>query len=238
MPHRVLRTSSFSPRPHESLAGDKQECQTTCISQHPFEGLVRGVLARTAVDDSKNSGLGRCPLPARLESGPIGPPERISGNAGRDLGGRRQRAGRCGRGCTRPGLSLACLLAEQRGARNNTSIPKLTVKQVVHWARAFHARTDDWPTQDSGPILEAPGETWGNLDKALASGYRGLDITRTSLAQLLAVQCGVRNQMRLPRLTVQQILDWAVAHRKRTNRWPQKLSGPIPDALKDLVERG
>jgi hypothetical protein len=130
-------------------------------------------------------------------------------------------------------MSLARLLAEQRGARNHTSIPKLTVKQIVRWARAFHARTGDWPTQDSGPIPEAAGETWGNLNKSLAHGYRGLDTPETSLAQLLAVHCGVRNQMRLPRLTVRQILAWAVAHRKRTKRWPQKLSGPIPESPGD-----
>jgi hypothetical protein len=140
---------------------------------------------------------------------------------------------RCGRGLHVPGLSLARLLAEQRGARNHTSIPKLNVRQIIRWARAFHARTDDWPTQDSGPIPEAPGETWGNLDKSLAEGYRGLGTPETSLAQLLAVHCGVRNQMRLPRLTVRQILAWAAAHRKRTKRWPQKLSGPILESPGD-----
>jgi hypothetical protein len=31
-------------------------------------------------------------------------------------------------------------------------------------------------------------------------------------------------------LTVQQILRWAKAHRRRTGRWPRILSGPLDDA--------
>jgi hypothetical protein len=44
----------------------------------------------------------------------------------------------------------------------------------------------------------------------------------------LARHRGVRNRKGLPPLTVEQILSWADAHRRRTGRWPQVKAGPIP----------
>jgi hypothetical protein len=62
--------------------------------------------------------------------------------------------------------------------------PPLTIKQVLAWADAHHARTGAWPTRQSGPVLEAPGEAWKNLDAALHHGHRGLP-AGGSLARLL-----------------------------------------------------
>jgi hypothetical protein len=70
--------------------------------------------------------------------------------------------------------SISRLLAEQRGRRNRAQLPDLTVPQILTWANAFHARTGRWPARKSGQILEAPGETWCIVDKALAKGLRGL----------------------------------------------------------------
>ena len=50
----------------------------------------------------------------------------------------------------------------------------LTVEQVLAWADAHHARTGGWPACKSGPVPEAPGEAWGNIDSALRHGHRGL----------------------------------------------------------------
>ena len=74
------------------------------------------------------------------------------------------------------GSSLARLLAERRGARNPKGLPRLTIKQIRAWARAYRSATGRWPTPQSGPVAEAPalGETWAAIDLALRCGHRGL----------------------------------------------------------------
>jgi hypothetical protein len=133
-----------------------------------------------------------------------------------------------GRG--RPGgSSLARLLAERRGARNKTSLPKLTIDRILEWADRHHARTGEWPRQSSGPVEGVGGESWREVDQLLRRGGRGLP-GGSSLPRLLAEARGVRNKSALPRLTVAQIRRWARAHRRRTGRWPSMVSGPIPEA--------
>src|SRR5262249_6167740 len=78
----------------------------------------------------------------------------------------------------------------------------------------------------SGPIDEAPADTWGRLDRALQTGSRRLPGGST-LARLLAERRGVRSRRHTPPLTVKQILRWADAHHKRTGRWPNIMSGPV-----------
>jgi hypothetical protein len=62
--------------------------------------------------------------------------------------------------------------------------PPLTVQQILAWADAHYERTGRWPTRNSGPVQEAPGETWERIHGALNEGYRGLPGS-DSLAQLL-----------------------------------------------------
>jgi len=126
------------------------------------------------------------------------------------------------------GSSLAQLLATHRGVRNSKRLPPLSEELVLDWVDAHHARTSDWPTHKSGPILEAPGETWRTVDKALRNARRGITV-KTSLARLLAEHRGVRNPQNLPSLAVQQILAWVDAHEKRTGEWPTANSGPVAD---------
>ena len=125
------------------------------------------------------------------------------------------------------GSSLPQLLAEQRGGRNIQGLPALIENQMLAWADAHFERTGKWPTQKSGPIAAASGESWGNIDQSLRIGIRGLS-GGSSLAQLLAKERGVRNKKDLARLTVDQILAWADEHRQRTSVWPNRDSGPIP----------
>jgi hypothetical protein len=66
------------------------------------------------------------------------------------------------------------LLARERGARNKQDLPQLTEACILRWARQHHLRTGAWPTAESGPVAEAPGEVWANVNKALRSGSRGL----------------------------------------------------------------
>jgi len=72
------------------------------------------------------------------------------------------------------GDSLARLLARERGMRNFKDLPPLREDQILAWADAHHARTGEWPTVASGPVLDAPGESWGALHSALYEGHRGL----------------------------------------------------------------
>ena len=79
--------------------------------------------------------------------------------------------------------TLARLLAEQRGRRSKKQLPELSIPQILAWASAFRTRTGRWPARDSGPIPEAPGETWCTVQRALVGGKRGLP-GRSSLASL------------------------------------------------------
>jgi hypothetical protein len=60
----------------------------------------------------------------------------------------------------------------------------LSVAQILAWADAYYERTGRWPNSKSGPIPEAPGETWNAVNLALYLGYRGLPVG-DSLGKLL-----------------------------------------------------
>ncbi|MDB5310849.1 MAG: hypothetical protein JWO38_5051 [Gemmataceae bacterium] len=128
-----------------------------------------------------------------------------------------------------PGSSLAKLLLAHRGRRHHTYPPALTEALILTWADAHHARTGEWPGQESTPVEGVSGETWLAVDCALRDGRRGLP-GGSSLAQLLHAHRGVRNHLALPRLTPAQILAWADAYYARTGNWPRQDSGPIPEA--------
>ena len=130
------------------------------------------------------------------------------------------------------GSSLAQLLAENRGVRNVSAPPRLTEDQILIWADAHHARTGKWPKQNSGPIPEAPGETWTAVELSLGRGSRSLP-GGSSLARLLAEKRGRRNHLDLPPLSVEQILQWADAHYLRTGTWPTSKPGPIVEAPRE-----
>ena len=70
--------------------------------------------------------------------------------------------------------TLARLLQRHRGVRNLKDLPRLRIKDIVRWADAHFARTGQWPTHRSGPVLEAPGETWAGINTALQRGLRKL----------------------------------------------------------------
>jgi hypothetical protein len=54
------------------------------------------------------------------------------------------------------------------------NLPSLTAKQILGWADAHFRRTGRWPKPSSGPIEDAPGETWYAVHRALTRGRRGL----------------------------------------------------------------
>jgi hypothetical protein len=110
--------------------------------------------------------------------------------------------------------------------------PPLSVPQALAWADAFHARSGRWPNKHSGPVHEDKNEDWANIDQALRVGLRTLPAGR-SLARLLFEERGARYKGCPPLLTEDQILGWAVAHRRHTGAWPAGHSGPVVGAPGD-----
>src|SRR5919204_612945 len=92
------------------------------------------------------------------------------------------------------GSSLAQLLAAWRDARNQTNLPRLSELQVLRWADAHRQRTGSWPVTTSGPVRDAPEETWRRVDNALRLGLRGLpggnSLARTLARAGLRADCG------------------------------------------------
>jgi hypothetical protein len=102
---------------------------------------------------------------------------------GRPGGAVNRALGRGGRGLP-GGSSLARLLEQRRGRRNQAHAPPLDAGQILRWADAHFRRTGRWPAATSGPVLDAPGESWGAVASALWGGHRGLPGGET-LARLL-----------------------------------------------------
>ncbi len=127
------------------------------------------------------------------------------------------------------GSSLGRLLAERRGVRLPSQLPPLTLRQVRASAQAHRRRTGAWPTPATGPVLEAPGETWQGIHSALCEGHRGLPGGRTLAGLLNRRRSDAADSERSP-LTIEQVLAWADAHHERTGAWPHSRSGPIRGA--------
>jgi hypothetical protein len=127
------------------------------------------------------------------------------------------------------GETLPQLLGRRCGVRTWSTMQALTEAGILAWADAEHARSGNWPTADTGPIREAPGESWNAVDVALRGGGRSLP-GGSSLAQLLAEHRGVRNKANLPPLTIELIAVWGRAHHQRKGEWPTPESWPVEDA--------
>ncbi len=132
---------------------------------------------------------------------------------------------RAGRRSLPGGLTLAKLLAEQRGVRNFMDLSPLIIKQILAWADAHKEATGDWPNHQCGQVAGAD-ETWSGINASLYRGNRGLP-GDSSVAKLLAEHRGMRNLKDLLPLTVEQILAWADAHKAATGAWPNQKSGQV-----------
>lgn len=97
---------------------------------------------------------------------------------------------------------------------------------IVRWAKSFRHREGTWPIRKDGTIVEAPQETWSNLNTALVQGNRGVS-GGSSLAQLLSEAVAYRNRKGLQPLLIKQILQWADRYEALHGRWPTHLSGPV-----------
>ena len=180
--------------------------------------------ASTRFDDHANLDLGRR-IPAREGRWPMpssGPIPEAPGNTWSSVAS----ALREGRRGLPGGSSLARLLAEERGVRHRRRVPRFTITQIMTWADAWYERMGDWPTADSGAIPGAGGVQWQNVNEVLRRG-QGAVPGGSSLSRLLASE---RGMVRHPPMSEQQIVAWADAHHRRTGRWPNITSGPIPEA--------
>jgi hypothetical protein len=122
--------------------------------------------------------------------------------------------------------TLPRFLARHRGVRNQKASQRLTVAKILSWADAHYRRFREWPKQLSGPVYGQRGETWAGISVALVQGTRGLPGGQ-ALGRLLYEHRGVRNVFSVPDLSIEQILDWADEHHKRTGNWPTDRSGKI-----------
>ena len=127
------------------------------------------------------------------------------------------------------GSSLSRLLARERNVNQGRDCPSLTIPEILRRADAYHVRHGKWPKAMSGPIPEAPGETWRLVSEALRLGKKGLP-GGTTLARLLSQERGARYCRDLKPYTSEGILAWADAHLARTGKWPSCIAGPIPEA--------
>jgi hypothetical protein len=80
------------------------------------------------------------------------------------------------------GSSLARLLGRYRGKRSRVTVPLLTEEGILAWCDAHFQRTGKWPNVASGPVEDAPGEDWRNIDGALRAGSRRL-LARAALGE-------------------------------------------------------
>jgi hypothetical protein len=127
------------------------------------------------------------------------------------------------------GTTLAVLLVEHREKRSVGHTPALSMIQILAWADAFRAQNGRWPTYLSGPVEEAPGETWCAINSALRAGSRGL-AGGSTLSRLLARERNAKHARDGSLLMISEILAWADAHCERHGKWPTQKSGPIPEA--------
>jgi hypothetical protein len=128
------------------------------------------------------------------------------------------------------GSTLARLLADRRGVRNQSNLPALSQEKVLEWADEFFQRTNGWPNHKSGMIDNSGGDTWLAIDMALRQGHRGLP-GGSSVARLLDEKRGVRNVQNAPALTEELILEWADSHKKITGDWPRENSGAVSQVV-------
>jgi hypothetical protein len=125
--------------------------------------------------------------------------------------------------------SLARLLAKHRQVHRHVRRRPLSHDEILQWADAWFERTGKWPRQDSGPIPEAPGETWQRVQSALLDGKRGLPGGET-LTRFVATRRMLRTKVTLPTLTKGQILHWARCFHNRHGYWPTRKAGLIPQS--------
>jgi len=126
----------------------------------------------------------------------------------------------------KPNQSLGGVLKCECNARIHRQPPDITLPTLLRWARAHHARTGSWPSQNSGKVVEDPASSWNALSTACIQGKRGLP-KGIPLYKHLIKHCGKRDRFNPPPLTLNQIVKWAEHHFEQTGDWPAQKSGRV-----------
>jgi hypothetical protein len=105
----------------------------------------------------------------------------------------------------------------------------LLVADILRWAESHRETTGQWPSRETGVVLDMIDETWAGVDRALREGLRGLP-GNSSLLQFLVSHGKIRQIHRQPPLTEEQILAWADVHHRSKGKWPTVKSGVIHDS--------
>src|SRR5438045_1367227 len=71
-----------------------------------------------------------------------------------------------------PGRSSLSKVLRKSGAgiRYGPKKRDLTTKLILDWADSHHMRTGQWPHREAGRVREAPGSTWGTIDRRMRKG--------------------------------------------------------------------
>ena len=102
-------------------------------------------------------------------------------------------------------------------------VRKLTVDEILEWAKHHFEATGDWPTYKSGNVLADETENWGAIRSALVGGSRGLP-RGLSIEKLLYDKLGVVGVRSGKALTEDLIIKMAKAHHKKTGKYPTSKS--------------
>jgi len=91
-----------------------------------------------------------------------------------------------------PGAGNGQTRAAAASSTRLAALPPLTEDAILAWADGHRTQTGAWPNENSGPILDAPGETWYNINASIREGFQELPGGST-LSRLLAEGRGVPN---------------------------------------------
>ena len=119
----------------------------------------------------------------------------------------------------RPARSLASFFAHHERVRCNLEGRRLTVGQIMAWAKTWPSEPADGPGVRSGPIPGQGGLTWYAVSKVVWMGLAGRP-AGTSLSLLRRSEVALAEQSPL---TIERILDWVDVHRERTGAGPSRL---------------
>lgn len=169
--------------------------------------------------DAHHARTGRWPT---VRSGRIGGAKRENWNA-------IQSAMHAGTRGLPGGYTLARLLREKRGVCKKKYRTQVTIRKLLEWADAHHARYGVWPNRCSGTIPDSGGATWLGVDNALRRGIHQLR-DGTTLFQFLVKRRGIHRPGKLRSLTVRQVLRWADQYFVTHGGWPDMRSGIIPNS--------
>jgi len=126
------------------------------------------------------------------------------------------------------GSSLAKLLEKYRNKRNLSTLPHLSLEQILEWMDEHHDRTGEWPTVESGEVRTCPSEQWSAINSALGNGMRGLP-GRSSLVHVAIQYRGRKDLQDFAPLTKNQIADWIEKHAARHGHYPTSNMGAVDD---------